>query len=80
MDVVVYLALAVLLAVFCISLGILIIMCRRRYAYNRLLVSHSLRFSKLKHDEMDSIGQLSPHMGMSILLFIVIIDAYPRII
>lgn len=38
-------------------------MCRRRYEYNRLLVSHSLRFSKLKHDQMDNVTDLSPHMG-----------------
>ncbi|KAI6182603.1 Transmembrane protein 98 [Aphelenchoides bicaudatus] len=66
MDVVVYLALAVLFAVFCISFGVLVVMCRRRYEYNRLLVSHSLRFSKLKHDEMDSVVQLSPHMAQTL--------------
>lgn len=59
MDVVVYLALAVLLAVFCISFAILVIMCRRRYEYNRLLVSHSLRFSKLKHGELDNVRWLN---------------------
>jgi hypothetical protein len=59
----VYLALAVLFAVFCISFAILVIMCRRRYEYNRLLISHSARFSKLKHNEMDSVEHLSPHMG-----------------
>ncbi|KAI6241199.1 Transmembrane protein 98 [Aphelenchoides fujianensis] len=61
MDVVVYLALTVLLVVFCVSLIVLIHLCRRKYEFNRL-VSHPLRFSKLKHEDLDFV-QLSPHIG-----------------
>jgi hypothetical protein len=63
MDIVVYLAIAVLGVVFFISLLILIIMCRRKYEYNRLLVNQSLRFSKLRHENVDDIIQLSPHIS-----------------
>jgi hypothetical protein len=63
MDFVVYLAIAVLCVVFIISLLILIFMCRRKYEYNRLLVNQSLRFSKLRHDNVDDIIQLSPHIS-----------------
>jgi hypothetical protein len=63
MDIVVYLAIAVLGVVFIISLLILIIMCRRKYEYNRLLVNQSLRFSKLRHENVDDIIQLSPHIS-----------------
>ena len=62
MDFVVYLAIIVLGAVFIVSLIILIIMCRRKYEYNRLLVDQSLRFSKLRHENVDDIIQLSPHI------------------
>lgn len=62
MDVVVYLALAVLCAVFVISLCLLVVMCRRRLQYNRLINSQALRFSKLKRDNMDDFVQLSPYL------------------
>ncbi|CAD5207146.1 unnamed protein product [Bursaphelenchus okinawaensis] len=53
MDVVVYLALAVLVAVFIISLVLLVVMCRRR-------------FSKLKRDNMDDFVQLSPYLSQAL--------------
>lgn len=62
MDVVVYLALAVLGAVFLFSLFILIVMCRRRYDYGRLLEAQSLRFSKLQSQNCDDIVELGPHI------------------
>lgn len=62
MDIVVYLALAVLAAVFLFSLFILIVMCHRRYEYNRLLMVYSLRFSKLRQDNLDDVIQLGPHI------------------
>ncbi|KAI6178379.1 Protein K10C3.4, isoform a [Aphelenchoides besseyi] len=65
MDVVVYLALAVLFVVFCVSLIVLIHLCRRKFEYNRLLVDQTLRFSKLKHEDME-IGQLSPHISQQL--------------
>ncbi|CAD5210457.1 unnamed protein product [Bursaphelenchus xylophilus] len=66
MDVVVYLALAVLCAVFIISLVLLVVMCRRRYEYNRLLTAHSLRFSKLKRENMDDFVELSPYLSQAL--------------
>ncbi len=65
MDIVVYLALAVLAAVFLFSLFVLLLMCHRRYEYNRLLVAQSLRFSKLKHDHdrPEDAAHLAPHIG-----------------
>ncbi|KAI1730822.1 transmembrane protein 98 [Ditylenchus destructor] len=65
MDIVVYLALAVLLAVFLFSLFILIVMCHRKYEYNRLLMAHSLRFSKLRQESLDII-QLGPHISQKL--------------
>lgn len=66
MDIVVYLALAVLAAVFLFSLFILVVMCRSRgylfNRYNRLSMAQSLRFSKLKQDNLDDIIQLGPHI------------------
>jgi len=64
MDIVVYLALGVLGAVFIFSLFVLLLMCHRRYEYNRLLVTQSLRFSKLKHDHdrLEDVVQLGPHI------------------
>lgn len=66
MDIVVYLALAVLAAVFLFSLFILIVMCHRRYEYNRLLMVHSLKFSKLQHDNLDDVLQLGPHISQQL--------------
>uniref|UniRef100_A0A915DEQ2 Transmembrane protein 98 n=1 Tax=Ditylenchus dipsaci TaxID=166011 RepID=A0A915DEQ2_9BILA len=66
MDIVVYLALAVLAAVFLFSLFILIVMCHRKYEYNRLLVAQSLRFSKLRQDNLEDIIQLGPHISQKL--------------
>lgn len=63
MDVVVYLALAVLGAVFLFSLLILIVMCRRRYDYGRFLEAQSLRFSKLQSQNCDDVVELGPHIS-----------------
>uniref|UniRef100_A0A9J2P0R4 Transmembrane protein 98 n=2 Tax=Ascaris TaxID=6251 RepID=A0A9J2P0R4_ASCLU len=61
MDIVVYLALFVLGAVFLFSLFILIVMCKRRaLASPQYFRSSSLRFSKLRNANMESIMQLSP--------------------
>ena len=62
MDIAVILALTVLGCVFVFSFILLVVMCRRRYEYNRLLVDQSLRFSKLRQDNVDDIIQLSPHI------------------
>lgn len=62
MDIAVILALTVLGCVFVFSFVLLVVMCRRRYEYNRLLVDQSLRFSKLRQDNVDDIIQLSPHI------------------
>lgn len=66
MDVVVYLALAVLLAVFVVSACLLVIMCRRRYVVSRLINHQALRFSKLKHDNMDDFQQLRPYLSQTL--------------
>lgn len=69
MDIVVYLALFVLGAVFLFSLFILIVMCKRRaLASPQYFRSSSLRFSKLRNANMESIMQLSPLIGMAFLL------------
>lgn len=68
MDVVVYLALAVLGAVFLFSLLILIVMCRRRYDYGRFLEAQSLRFSKLQSQNCDDVVELGPHICKCLLL------------
>lgn len=62
MDIVVYLALAVLAAVFLFSLFILIVMCHRKHEYNRLFMAQSLRFSKLQQDNLEDVIQLGPHI------------------
>uniref|UniRef100_A0A914GQF6 Transmembrane protein 98 n=1 Tax=Globodera rostochiensis TaxID=31243 RepID=A0A914GQF6_GLORO len=66
MDIVVYLALVVLGAVFLFSLFILIIICRRKHEYNRILFSQSLRFSKLRQENMEDIEQLGPHISRAL--------------
>lgn len=66
MDIAVILALTVLGCVFVFSFILLVIMCRRRYEYNRLLVDQSLRFSKLRQDNVDDIIQLSPHISQAL--------------
>jgi hypothetical protein len=65
MELVVTLALVVLVAVFLFSLWMLVVTCQRRRRYNRLIESQSqqqLRFSKLRQENLDDIGQLGPHI------------------
>ncbi|VDO46266.1 unnamed protein product [Onchocerca flexuosa] len=62
MEIVVYLALFVLASVFCFSSIILIIMCRRRaQAKERLHAAMtSLRLSKVRNENVESVMQLGP--------------------
>jgi len=65
MDVVVFIALFVLVAVFLFSLFVLIIMCRWKN-YNNQLLKESLRFSKLRQENLDVISQLGPHISQTL--------------
>uniref|UniRef100_A0AC34PXK0 Transmembrane protein 98 n=1 Tax=Panagrolaimus sp. JU765 TaxID=591449 RepID=A0AC34PXK0_9BILA len=66
MDVVVILAITVLAFVFILSLIILIIMCKRRCDNARGFPGYSLRFSKLRQDNVDDVIQLSPHISQAL--------------
>ena len=69
MELVVTLALVVLVAVFLFSLWMLVVTCQRRRRYNRLIESQSqqqLRFSKLRQENLDDIGQLGPHISQTL--------------
>ncbi|RCN44229.1 hypothetical protein ANCCAN_09812 [Ancylostoma caninum] len=66
MDTVVFLALAVLAAVFVVSLLVLVVMCQRRRMQVRSfkLATASPGFSKLRNENLDGhITQLSPLIG-----------------
>ncbi|KAK6043507.1 hypothetical protein COOONC_18987 [Cooperia oncophora] len=71
MDTVVFLALAVLAAVFIVSLLVLLVMCQRRRMQIRSfkLASATAGFSKLRNENLDGhIMQLSPLIGSGKLL------------
>ncbi|VDK48239.1 unnamed protein product [Gongylonema pulchrum] len=64
MEIVVYLALFVLAAVFFFSLFILIAMCRRRaLTTKRFAEATSLRFTKVDNENVESVVQLEPLIG-----------------
>lgn len=71
MDIVVFLALTVLAAVFVVSLLVLLVMCQRRRMQIRTFklasTSKSSRFSKLRGDDLDGhIMQLSPLIAQTL--------------
>ncbi|VDO61816.1 unnamed protein product [Heligmosomoides polygyrus] len=69
MDTVVFLALAVLAAVFIVSLLVLLVMCQRRRMQIRSfkLASASAGFSKLRNENLDGhIMQLSPLIAQAL--------------